>query len=32
MYDLNGNWKAFKLAGYDNKIVERVDIPGYVTV
>lgn len=32
MYDLNGNWKAFKLAGYDNKIVERVDIPSYVTV
>ncbi|WJZ47943.1 hypothetical protein [Synechococcus phage DSL-LC03] len=32
MYDLNGTWKAFKLAGYDSKIVERVDIPGYVVL
>lgn len=31
LYDLNGNWKAFKLANWDNKIVERVEIPGYVT-
>jgi hypothetical protein len=32
LYDLNGTWKAFKLAGYDSKIVERVDIPGYVAL
>jgi hypothetical protein len=31
LYDLNDNWKAFKLAGYDSKIIERVDIPNYVT-
>lgn len=32
LYDLNGTWKAFKLRGYDSKIVERVDIPGYVAL
>jgi len=31
MFDLNDNWKAFKLAGWDNKSVEKVDIPNYVT-
>jgi hypothetical protein len=31
LYDLNGNWKAYKLANWDNKIVERIDIPNYVT-
>lgn len=32
LFDLNGTWKAFKLANWDNKIVERVDIPGYVAL
>jgi hypothetical protein len=31
MFDINGNWKAFKLATWDRKTVERVEIPGYVT-
>lgn len=31
LFDLNDNWKAFKLANWDNKIVERVEIPNYVT-
>jgi len=30
LYDLNGNWKAFKI-GWGKKPTERVDIPGYVT-
>lgn len=30
LYDLNGNWKAYKI-GWQTP-VERVDIPGYVTV
>ncbi len=28
LYDLNGNWKAYKIAWGP---VERVEIPGYVT-
>ena len=32
MYDLNGTWKAYKLPCYDSKVVERVDIPGYVVL
>ena len=30
LYDLNGNWKAYKI-GWGKKPTERVDIPGYVT-
>ena len=29
LYDLNGNWKAYKITW---GVVERVDIPGYVTL
>ena len=30
LYDLNGNWKAYKI-GWGKEPTERVDIPGYVT-
>ena len=31
LYDLNGNWKAYKI-GWSKEPTERVDIPGYMTV